>query len=491
MRAEVPNLADYGISEEYGFLPDRLPLRRLPDPYYNQWESVIDNLQALVLTKKIRSTIGRMAVLSTDGLIEEAEWKRAYMILGFMAHAHIWNGDQPSDRLPPSISVPYLAISAHLDIAPVATYAAVCLWNWKPLFPTEELDLSNLSTLYTFTGSLDESWFYLVSVAIEARGGPIMSLMIDAIKAARDDNANAVARALDQFTDILVDLENILMRMYENCDPHIFFYHIRPFLSGSRNMEQAGLPHGVIYDTGSDNDVYQKWSGGSNAQSSLIQFFDIVLGIVHRPTGDKKEAGEDKKQGTVPAPSHNFIEDMRNYMPGEHRKFLEHTQLVANIRPFVESKVQDSDVRRAYDACCHQLRDFRSSHMKIVTRYVTLKSKEKTKWTRDEQNRKDLKNIATASQEAAMGDGDGRETNLKGTGGTNLIQFLKQARDETGEPALMKPLKWKRNAIGTRRPDEEVEDKTMEKEFSGVAEVNGLAGLWTDEVNGGGGLCHH
>ena len=64
---------------------------------------------------------------------------------------------------------------------PVATYAGVCLWNFKPLFPGEHIDnLENLSTLNTFTGSLDESWFFLVSVAIEARGAPILPLLLEA-----------------------------------------------------------------------------------------------------------------------------------------------------------------------------------------------------------------------------------------------------------------------------------------------------------------------
>jgi indoleamine 2,3-dioxygenase len=62
----------------------------------------------------------------------------------------------------------------------------VCLWNFKPLFADEHVDnLENLATLTTFTGSIDESWFYLVSVAIEARGGPILPLMLTAIEAAR------------------------------------------------------------------------------------------------------------------------------------------------------------------------------------------------------------------------------------------------------------------------------------------------------------------
>lgn len=93
----IPHLSDYGISRENGFLPDTTPLRRLPDPYYAQWEQVVENLQALILTQRLRGVIDKLPVLGTDGLVEESEWRRAYLLMGFMAHGYIWNGDKPAD----------------------------------------------------------------------------------------------------------------------------------------------------------------------------------------------------------------------------------------------------------------------------------------------------------------------------------------------------------------------------------------------------------
>lgn len=110
MLAAVPRLVDYGISRENGFLPNRAPLRRLPDPYYGPWESIVDNLQALILTQRVRRQVDEMPVLAVDGLIEETEWRRAYLLLGFMAHAYIWNGDKPADVSTPQ-SLPLCARS--------------------------------------------------------------------------------------------------------------------------------------------------------------------------------------------------------------------------------------------------------------------------------------------------------------------------------------------------------------------------------------------
>ena len=93
----IPSLEDYGISPDYGFLPDELPLELLPDPYYNRWEAVVANLQALILSRRLREVIHRLPILSTSNLLHPAEWRRAYMLLAFMTHGYIWGGDKPEE----------------------------------------------------------------------------------------------------------------------------------------------------------------------------------------------------------------------------------------------------------------------------------------------------------------------------------------------------------------------------------------------------------
>ncbi|EGR47493.1 uncharacterized protein TRIREDRAFT_64330 [Trichoderma reesei QM6a] len=488
MLPPIPVLADYGISPTHGFLPGTLPLTRLPDPYYNKWEAIVANLQALILSRRLRGVIDRLPVLSTIGLEHDAEWRRAYSLLCFMAHGYIWGGDSPADRLPPQISMPLLAVSRRLEVPPVATYAAVCLWNFKPLFMDEDIDsLENLATLFTFTGAIDESWFYLVSVAIEARGAPIMSLMLTAMAAARQDDSATVTRCLRTFAERLTDLTSILQRMHESCDPVIFYNRVRPFLAGSKNMAEAGLPFGVIYDDGTGNDEYRQYSGGSNAQSSLIQFFDIALGIQHRPTGEKKGDAAASSSSSSPA-RHNFIQDMRNYMPGPHARFLEDVSRVANIREFVEGHTGDAQLCLAYDACLAMLSAFRDKHIAIVTRYVITPSRQMRARSRSrspEVARRPL-NLAIASRKS-----EGKHQ--KGTGGTALIPFLKQARDETGDPAVEE---WTKRFMRRQVRQEGSGDFFLGKEDDGApsetedVEVKGLAWTWTmeDEV---GGLCSY
>lgn len=102
MLPPIPKLEDHSISCRNGFLPDHLPLRRLPDRYYEPWEDLIDNLQALILTKRIRSAVNRIPQLSVSRLQTEAELQRAYSVLGFICHSYIWGGDRPAQVSPTS-----------------------------------------------------------------------------------------------------------------------------------------------------------------------------------------------------------------------------------------------------------------------------------------------------------------------------------------------------------------------------------------------------
>ena len=97
MLSPVPNIEDYGITGHHGFLPAELPLEILPDPYYTKWEAVVTNLQALLLSRRLREVIKKLPVLSTSRLQCAAEWRRAYLVLAFMTHGYIWGGDLPEE----------------------------------------------------------------------------------------------------------------------------------------------------------------------------------------------------------------------------------------------------------------------------------------------------------------------------------------------------------------------------------------------------------
>ncbi|KAI8939171.1 hypothetical protein NX059_005003 [Plenodomus lindquistii] len=410
----LPSLAalpQYGISSN-GFLPAEAPLSRLPHVYYKPWELLTDVLPALIEAQEIRAWVDKLPVLSTEFLDSEAEWQRAHSLLAVIAQGYIWTGPEPSQRLPPAISLPFLKTAEHLEVHPVATYAALNLWNWTPLEVNADLTQpENMVALHTATGTDDESWFFIISNAMEARAGPLIKSMLGAIEAVEQNDVLKIIYALEHLKQGLMSIGELLERMDERCNPQMFYHTIRPFLAGSMNMAAAGLPNGVFYDEGDGKGSWRRYRGGSNGQSSLLQFFDAVLSVDHARSG-------------------GFHTEMRGYMPGPHARFLNDVEAIANIRQYVESHQENVQLVTAFNEAVATLSGFRDKHIALVTRYIIIPSRQPKP-----QNLVKRRDIASASTELASE--KPRTQELVGTGGTTLIPFLRTSRDETSDAKVV------------------------------------------------------
>jgi indoleamine 2,3-dioxygenase len=54
-------------------------------------------LQPLLLSKRLRSIVDQLPILSVTHLQTDAEWRRAYVILVFILHGYVWGGDSPTE----------------------------------------------------------------------------------------------------------------------------------------------------------------------------------------------------------------------------------------------------------------------------------------------------------------------------------------------------------------------------------------------------------
>ncbi|CEJ94310.1 hypothetical protein VHEMI09851 [[Torrubiella] hemipterigena] len=402
--------AKFGVTRN-AFLPEDSPATKLEHPSYQPWEDIAKDLPSLIDNGSIRERVAKLPIISTDALVGEAEWRRAYSMLAYITNAYVWGGDKPEEILPPQISVPFLRVSEHVELPPVLTYAGANLWNFTST-SNDFSEIDNLQTLFSFTGTESESWFLLISAAMEAKAAGILDVMVRAVHAIKTRDYALITDALYQLRECIEKVGRLLERMYEKCDPMTFYHRIRPFLAGSKNMGNAGLPRGVFYDEGSGKGEWKQLRGGSNGQSSLIQFFDVILGVEHTSHG---------------AP--NFHREVRDYMPGPHRRFLVYVEQLGSIREFAMSTSPDVTpdqqiLRDAFTAATDTLTNFRNKHIQIVTRYIILPSKQP--WTG-----KSLQNLASSSSKSASSE------ELTGTGGTPLVAFLKQSRDETAAAGIL------------------------------------------------------
>ncbi|PVU98741.1 hypothetical protein BB559_001312 [Furculomyces boomerangus] len=431
------SLQEYDVNLQSGFLPSEEIPRRLSDNYYSPWEDLLADIVHHQLSGQFRERILELPILSTDRLVGLREYQRACVVLSFLAHAYVWGHHQPAlELLPKNLAIPWCQVSEHVGISPILTNATVVLWNWRFLNNNNSIDLNNICTHSTFTGSPDESWFYLVSVAIEARGGQSLRNIGSMINASTNNDINGVANGLIGLSQNIKEMTHLLNRMYEKNDPFMFYWKIRRYLAGWENMKDAGLENGVIYQDAKVVDsfgvqdpvmnMYKKYSGGSAAQSSVIQIMDIALGIKHYPTDEglsedfssQANSTNNSKNGSSVSlnsdlshvsefdrPEGNpYLIRMRDYMPRSHRQFLIDLAKFAKIREYVllntrdvsrpnksefsesidlvddalefktstiQHSLQDQiNLIKSYNKCVSMLKTFRDAHIKIVTVYV-------------------------------------------------------------------------------------------------------------------------
>ncbi|KAI9184405.1 tryptophan 2,3- dioxygenase [Blastocladiella emersonii ATCC 22665] len=433
----VPRLEDYDISPITGFIPEAPPLTRLPGTTHEPWERIVDRLQGLLLMDRLRAEVDALPVLPTAEFGDDVRaWRRAALVLALLASAYVWGRHRtvgpggaasgassvPTDErdieenpvlrvLPAAIAVPFAAAAAYLGIRPIVCYACVDLWNWQLLDPTGPVTLSNLATLHTFSGTMDEAWFYLIPVSIEAEGAPALPAMVRGWQAVVDADPDALALELEAMPPLMERMTKVLRAMHARCDPHLFYHQVRPYVAG-----WALADGGVTYDGVDARRVPRSWfeahgapslppplsptlapssgsasakpappatfyfAGGSAAQSSMIQAWDVFLGITHHPTGRGPAAVPTQTPNApdpaAPAPT-NFLTEMREYMPRPHRAFLQDCEARApKVREFVRRHA-DSHPRlaAAYDAVVGAVKRFRDAHLQMVARYILLQAK--------------------------------------------------------------------------------------------------------------------
>ncbi|KAH7308008.1 Indoleamine 2,3-dioxygenase [Stachybotrys elegans] len=387
----------YGLAKTRGFLPGSIPADAFENSYYTPWDNIATNLHQLIASHTLSEAIADLPLLSTKSLGAEPEWQRAYVVLSCMVQAVVWaSREQPTECVPPQISEPYLEVCQKLGMQQILSYAGLCMWNWKP-YPGETehehgfYDLSQLTSLVSFTGTRGEDAFNHVPVLIEAEGGVLVFELLQALDHADAGDVVAVSAALDKTAQVFERMTAHLPKLYGSLDANHFYHTLRPYLAGGKGAEDKGLPRGFVFQKRDGNTVELKHTGVSAAQSSLFPFLDLILGIEH--------------QGTI-------FQEMRRYMPRNHREFLTAVSERASLRSFVDAQDPGSDVCRAFDGAVRQLRVWRSTHIAIVSKYVVRPARQS----------------AGVNSEADFNDA---KEDIKGTAGSALIPFLKQSRDET------------------------------------------------------------
>jgi indoleamine 2,3-dioxygenase len=354
-------LADFDISPDRGFLPAVDPLDHIADePILNQiGEELPKLLTARQLRRFIQDRSDLMGPVGDDWGLDK--FRCAMRTLSFAGHGYVWEDpDHPAARLPRSLAQPWYDVARQLGRPPVLSYASYALQNWRRLDPRKPVELGNIVLQQNFLGGLDEEWFVLVHIEIEAEAGRGLMGLVQAQNAAQDDDKeDEVLIGLQMLAAAQEAMRETLLRMPERCDPYIYYSRVRPYIHGWKNS--PALPEGVMYEgVVSYQDKPQLFRGETGAQSTIVPALDAGLGIRHADD-----------------PLTQYLNEMRDYMPPRHRAFV--TALEERVdrqqRPLLYGYVCDRrrtnpELWKVYGACVDLLAQFREIHVGYADRYI-------------------------------------------------------------------------------------------------------------------------
>jgi indoleamine 2,3-dioxygenase len=378
-------LSDYGMSRERGFLSHyEIDEIALPSRF-DAVKQAAANLSGLLTTGRIRHWLDQLADPGLGEWAREApeeEVRTAMVHYSFLVQAYVWGEPEPPEHLPANLACPIVAIADRLGQAPLLPYSAYVLDNWYRLDKDGPIDLSNIAMFQNFLGGTDENWFVLVHVAIEAEAGVLLDNAVKLVAAAKQGDATEAERLLVEMDAAWERIYGHFGRMPERCDPYVYFHRVRPYIHGWANNPALG--EGLLYE-GVDRfeGRPQTYRGQTGSQSSIVPAMDALFGVGHSDD-----------------PLKRFLDELHEYRPVSHRRFIEDLGAQSTLREFVTGSGSPS-LKAAFNACVEQVARFRTRHLEYAASYINKQA----------------------------GSIKGNDPDV-GTGGTPFMKYLKKHRDE-------------------------------------------------------------
>ncbi|CAB4571489.1 MAG: hypothetical protein F2554_03785 [Actinobacteria bacterium] len=375
-------LVDFGLSEEFGYLPHYDPAQSL-SPGNEEWDEFALDIPKLLMGSDFRKRVKELKPFDISALKGEPDVQRAMMILSYIGQSYQWSDNEPAHTLPKNLALPWYQVGKLVGRPPILSYQSYANDNWRRLDTTGPVECGNIALLQCFLGGQDEEWFILIHIDIEKKAGKALKAIEDAQAAVVKDDADALEEALENLRASLAAMYQVLCRMPEKCDPYIYFHRVRPYIFGWRN--NPSLPNGVVYE-GVDEykGVGQTFRGETGAQSAIIPAMDGVLGIDHENDVLRE-----------------YLMEMRTYMPPKHVAFIEAVERGPSVREMVK-KVNRRTLTSLFNTCVEIVGDFRAKHLEYAGTYIHAQAQ------------------ATPGNPSAVG-----------TGGTPFMVYLRKHRDET------------------------------------------------------------
>jgi indoleamine 2,3-dioxygenase len=378
-------LSDYGLSRTRGFLSHyEIDAITLPSQFVEAKQAAED-LSNLLTSGRVRHWLGQLADPGIEDWARtaaEEEVRTAMVHYSFLVQAYVWGEPEPPRHLPANLARPIVALAERLGQAPLLPYSAYVLDNWSRIDKAGPINLENIRMGQNFLGGADENWFVMVHVAIEAEAGVLLDNAVGLVAVAKAGDAAEAERLLVEMDAAWERIYAHFARMPERCDPYIYFQRVRPYIHGWANNPALG--EGLVYEGVEHFERRpQAYRGQTGSQSSIVPAMDALFGVGHSDD-----------------PLKRFLDELHQYRPVPHRRFVEDLAKHSTLREFV-GESGSASLKEAFNACIEQVARFRTRHLEYAASYINKQ----------------------------MASNPGNDPDV-GTGGTPFMKYLKKHRDE-------------------------------------------------------------
>jgi indoleamine 2,3-dioxygenase len=378
-------LSDYGLSRTRGFLSHyEIDAITLPSQFVEAKQAAED-LSNLLTSGRVRHWLGQLADPGIEDWARtaaEEEVRTAMVHYSFLVQAYVWGEPEPPRHLPANLARPIVALAERLGQAPLLPYSAYVLDNWSRIDKAGPINLENIRMVQNFLGGADENWFVMVHVAIEAEAGVLLDSAVGLVAVAKAGDAAEAERLLVEMDAAWERIYAHFARMPERCDPYIYFQRVRPYIHGWANNPALG--EGLVYEGVEHFERRpQAYRGQTGSQSSIVPAMDALFGVGHSDD-----------------PLKRFLDELHQYRPVPHRRFVEDLAKHSTLREFV-GESGSASLKEAFNACIEQVARFRTRHLEYAASYINKQ----------------------------MASNPGNDPDV-GTGGTPFMKYLKKHRDE-------------------------------------------------------------
>ena len=368
----------FNVGPVHGFLPQQLPLKKLP-PAYAVLQDILDKMPVqlsdteygyLHYPNKIEEAV---AVLpnyvdevnrETDVCVLQALF-RGYSFLAsaftlessFQHYRSTGHYGKARNILPIQIAQPFVAVAEKMDVYPWLDYHyAYSLGNFKKKDETAGLEWTNLEMCVRFSGQPDEVGFIMLHVDINQHSADLVGSVMETLKAVGEGNLKKAEEALDMNMRTMTEMNYRRKEMWK-ASRWQHYNDFRVFIMGVKGNDEL-FGDGVTY-TGVWDEPKQ-FRGQTGAQDDIIPMEDIFSGVInYYPKNELTK----------------YLLDLRTYRPKcVQQFFIDLENEVAAIHErgmFGYLKEQKSVIGLSrLLGILEQIYHFRNGHWQFVQKYI-------------------------------------------------------------------------------------------------------------------------